>query len=153
MLMSALQPAGTVPAGSILSALHTRPPEAVERDTFDPTEAKCWLTRGRSIEHASELARIWRAFPDLPATAPLDDRMARGRERIAAMKPLNDAISAAVEAERQARNFALMEQHLVDGTIAGFGVNGYAFAVGAVTGMLGAADAADPDAADAGGDR
>lgn len=118
MLMSALQPAGSVPAGSILSALHTRPPEAVERDTFDPTEAKCWLTRGRSIEHASELARIWRAFPDLPATAPLDDRMARGRERIAAMKPLNDAISAAVEAERQARNFALMEQHLVDGTIA-----------------------------------
>jgi len=34
------------------------------------------------------------------------------------MKPLNDAISAATEAERQARNFALMEQNLADGTIA-----------------------------------
>ena len=117
MLMMTNQPAGIAPAGPILCALQPRSPEAVERETFDPTEARCWLTRGRSVEHANELARIWRAFPDLPATAPLDDRMARGRERIAEMKPLNDAISAAVEAERQARNFGLMEQHLADGTI------------------------------------
>lgn len=33
---------------------------------------------------------------------------------------------------------------VVDGTIAGFGVNGYGFAVGAVTGMLRAAEAAAP---------
>ena len=118
MLMMTSQPAGIAPAGPILVALQARPPEAVERETFDPADARCWLTRGRSTEHAAELARIWRAFPDLPATAPLDDRMARGRERIAEMKPLNDAISAAVEAERQARNFALMEQHLANGTIA-----------------------------------
>jgi len=118
MLMPTTPPAGTAPAGSILCALQARPHQVVRRDTFDPTDATCWLTRGRSIEHASELARIWRAFPDLPATAPLEDRMARGRERIGAMKPLNDAISAATEAERQARNFALMERHLADGTIA-----------------------------------
>lgn len=118
MLMVMSQTAGSAPAGSILSAMQGRSPEAVEPDPFDPTETRCWLTRGRSNEHASELARIWRAFPDLPATASLDDRMARGRERIAAMKPLNDAISAASEAERQARNFALMERHLEDGTIA-----------------------------------
>jgi len=118
MLMMTTQPDGSAPAGSILTALQARPPKAVERDTFDPTEARCWLTRGRSNEHAAELARIWQAFPDLPATAPLDDRMARGRERIAAMKPLNDAISAAAEAERQARNFGLMERYLADGTIA-----------------------------------
>jgi len=118
MLLLTTPPTGTAPAGSILSALQTRPPDAVDRDTFDPTEARCWLTRGCSIEHAAELARIWRAFPDLPATASLDDRMARGRQRISAMKPLNDAISAAAEAERQARNFSLMERHLADGTIA-----------------------------------
>ena len=117
MLIMTNQPAGIAPAGPILCALQPRSPEAVERETFDPTEARCWLTRGRSVEHANELARIWRAFPDLPATAPLDDRMARGRERIAEMKPLNDAISAAVEAERQMRNFGLMEQQLADGNI------------------------------------
>lgn len=118
MLMMRSQPGGIAPAGSPPFALPAPKPEAVERETFDPTEMRSWLTRGRSIEHATELARIWRAFPDLPATAPLEDRMARGRERIAEMKPLNDAISAATEAERQARNFALMEQHLADGTIA-----------------------------------
>ena len=118
MLMMTSQPAGIVPAGLVPSVLQARLPEAAERETFDPTDAGCWLTRGRTIEHATELARIWKAFPDLPATAPLEDRMARGRERIAEMKPLNDAISAAAEAERQARNFALMEQHLADGTIA-----------------------------------
>lgn len=118
MLMMTSQPAGIVPAGLVPSVLQTRLPEAAEREIFDPSDARCWLTRGRTIEHATELARIWRAFPDLPSTAPLEDRMARGRERIAEMKPLNDAISAAAEAERQARNFALMEQHLADGTIA-----------------------------------
>lgn len=109
--------AGTAPAGSALLAVQGRTTDAVVCETFDPTEARCWLTRGRSVEHASELARIWRTFPDLPATAPMDARMARGRERVAAMKPLNDAISAAREAERHARNFALIEQHLADATI------------------------------------
>lgn len=84
---------------------------------FDTTDPRCWLGRGRSIEHATELARIWRTYPDLPPTAPLAERMARGRERIAAMKPLNDAISAKTEAERQARNFGLMESHVASGTV------------------------------------
>ena len=117
MLMMTSQPAGIIPAGLVSPVLKARQPEAVEPETFDPSDARCWLTRGRTMEHATELARIWKAFPDLPATAPLDARMARGRERIAEMKPLNDAISAAAEVERQARNFALMERHLADGTI------------------------------------
>ncbi|MBD8546923.1 hypothetical protein IFT82_09270 [Sphingomonas sp. CFBP 8760] len=78
---------------------------------------RCWLNRGRSVEHATELARIWRTYPDLPPGASLEDRMARCGERLAEMKPLNDAISARTEAERQARNFAFTESHIVDGTI------------------------------------
>jgi hypothetical protein len=53
-------------------------PEAVGPNQFDPADLRCWLHRGRSIEQATELARIWRAHPDLPATAPLADRMEGG---------------------------------------------------------------------------
>lgn len=106
MQMLQRQPAGIVPAGVLASA-----------HAFDPTDPDCWLDRGRLPEHAATLAAIWTAYPDLPAAAPLEDRMARGRARIAAMKPLNDAISARTEAERQARNFALTERNRDDGTI------------------------------------
>ena len=58
MLMMTSQPAGSAPAGSPPFTLPTLKPEAVERETFDPTEIRSWLTRGRSIEHATELARI-----------------------------------------------------------------------------------------------
>ena len=42
--------------------------------------------------------------------------MARGRERVAAMRVVNDAISAHAEAERQAANFAFTERQLREGT-------------------------------------
>jgi hypothetical protein len=117
MLILQEQPVGFVPTGSLPLGRPPRIPEAVGPDQFDPADLRCWLHRGRSVEQATELARIWRAYPDLPATAPLADRMERGRERIAAMKPLNDAIAARTEAERQTRNFAFMEARAASGTI------------------------------------
>ena len=117
ILMLHPQPTGVAPKGLAPLLPTPAPGEANIPHTFDPTDMKCWLTRGRSVEHAATLAAIWTAYPDLPASAPLADRMARGRERIVAMKPLNDAISAKTEAERQARNFGLMEQSLANGTI------------------------------------
>jgi len=115
MLMLQSPPVGGVPTGALPLV---RSPHNETTDYLDPTDMRCWLTRGRTVEQATELARIWRTFPDLPATAPLEERQARGRERIAAMKPLNDAIAAKTEAERQTRNFSLMETRAQNGTIA-----------------------------------
>ena len=84
-------------------------------DDFDPADAASWLARGRTPEHAAAIAAAWRDFPDLPSTAPLDERMQRGRERVAAMRVVNDAISAHGEAERQAANFAFTERQLRTG--------------------------------------
>ena len=47
-----------------------------------------------SCYDAATIARAWRDFPDLAPDAPLAERQARGRERIAAMRPINDAIAA-----------------------------------------------------------
>lgn len=91
--------------------------ERAGREEFDPTDTRSWLSRGRSIEHANELARIWTEFPDLPVTAPLADRMARGRQRIAAMRPLNEVIAAAAENERQHRNFSFVEAKARNGNV------------------------------------
>ena len=63
-------------------------------DAFDPADPAAWQSRGRSPEHAAAIAAAWRTFPDLPSDAPLSDRMTRGRERIAAMRSVNDAIAA-----------------------------------------------------------
>ena len=117
MLTLQSQPAEILSAGAFPPVRSAGADEAVELDHFDSTDMRCWLTRGRSVDQASELARIWRSYPDLPPTAPLIDRMARGRERITAMKPLNDAIAAKTEAERQNRNFAFMASRAQDGTI------------------------------------
>lgn len=76
---------------------------------FDPTDPASWLGRGRTADHAATLARIWQTYPDLPATAPQGDRLARIRERVQAMRPLTEEISRQAEAERQARNFAFVK--------------------------------------------
>ncbi len=73
---------------------------------FDPADAGHWIARGRDPDHAAQLAAAWRAFPDLPARAPLEARMRRTRDRVAAMRPVNDAIRDRAEAERQRTNFA-----------------------------------------------
>jgi hypothetical protein len=84
-------------------------------ETFDPTDPSTWRARGRTADHADAIATAWRSFPDLPADAPRADRMNRGRERIAAMRPINDAIRDAAERERQATNFAFTEDQVRHG--------------------------------------
>lgn len=79
------------------------------RETLDPAEPNTWLARGRTPEHAAAIAGAWRDFPDLPPDAPMSDRMARSRARVAVMRPVNDAISAHTEAQREATNFAFLE--------------------------------------------
>ncbi len=117
MLMLHPQPAVVAPAGTPLPIPAASYRLSTEEADFDPADMRCWLTRGRSVEHATALATIWQTYPDLAPTAPLEDRMARGRERIRAMKPLNDAITARTEAERQRTNFGLMERRAANGTI------------------------------------
>lgn len=92
-------------------------PQASASERFDPADAMTWLARGRSADHAAALAKAWRDFPDLAPTAPMEDRMARTRARVIAMRPINDAIAAAAEAERQRTNFAHVEGKAVDGSI------------------------------------
>lgn len=87
----------------------------MDTEPFDPASPACWITRGRSPEHAAAIAGAWRDFPDLPPDAPLDARMARGRDRIAAMRPVNDAIARAAAAEREATNFAFTDNQLRHG--------------------------------------
>ncbi|KHL24309.1 hypothetical protein PK98_14440 [Croceibacterium mercuriale] len=86
-------------------------------ERFDPADAATWIARGRSPPHAEALAKAWRDFPDLAPTAPLEDRMARTRARVVAMRPVNDAIAAAAEGERQRTNFAHVEGKDVSGSI------------------------------------
>ena len=86
-------------------------------DRFDPSDAATWIARGRSPAHAEALAQAWRDFPDLPPTASLEDRMARTRARVVAMRPVNDAIQMASEAERQRRNFAHVDGKAATGSI------------------------------------
>lgn len=88
----------------------------MSRERFDPADPECWRGRGRSRDHAVLLASIWRDYPDLPPTAPLDERMARGRARITAMKPINDAMAAETERRRQEKNFAFTTSRVAWGT-------------------------------------
>lgn len=79
---------------------------------FDPARADHWIAHGRDPAHAAAIAGAWRDFPDLPPGAPLAERQARGRERIAAMRPINDAIAAEGVARQEATNFAFTEGQL-----------------------------------------
>lgn len=81
-------------------------------EPFDPADASCWLARGRTPAHATAIAGAWRDYPDLPPDAPAAERLARGRDRIAAMRPINDEIRVQVEAERQRANFAFTDDLL-----------------------------------------
>ncbi|MGW8138499.1 hypothetical protein ACWGNZ_23170 (plasmid) [Sphingomonas zeae] len=84
-------------------------------EPFDPACADHWIAHGRNPVHAAALAGAWRDFPDLPADAPLTERQARGRERIAAMRPINDAIAAEDAARQETTNFAFTDRQLRDG--------------------------------------
>ena len=82
---------------------------------FDPACADHWIAHGRDPAHAAAIARAWRDFPDLAPDAPLAERQARGRERIAAMRPINDAIAAEGRARQETTNFAFTDRQLRDG--------------------------------------
>ena len=114
MLTLAMEPCGDQPQGETPLVVAVHGPVV---KPFDPGDPSCWLSLGRSVEHATALAEVWRRYPDLPASAPQADRMARGRERIAAMKPLNDAVTQQLDADRQAANFAFVERKATDGSI------------------------------------
>lgn len=86
-------------------------------EQFDPTSAATWMARGRSACDAETLASIWRKYPDLPPSAPLDERMLRTRARVAAMRPMHDAMQKEQERARRARNFAFIEEKAATGTI------------------------------------
>lgn len=86
---------------------------------FDPADAGCWMAHGRPAHHAHALADAWRRFPDLPNNAPLDERMARGRERVQALRPLNEAIGLETERQRQSANFACVERQIAEGSTDG----------------------------------
>ena len=74
------------------------------------------MARGRPAHHAHALADAWRRFPDLPNDAPLDARMARSRERVQALRPLNEAIAQETERQRVAANFACIERQIAQGS-------------------------------------
>jgi hypothetical protein len=84
----------------------------VEQTTLNVTDPATWLARGRSPAEAAALAKAWRDFPDLPATASAESRMARTRERTIAMRPIFEAMQERTEAERQANNFAFMQRKI-----------------------------------------
>jgi hypothetical protein len=84
----------------------------MEQDILNVTDPAAWLTRGRSRAEADALAKAWCDFPDLPANAPAQSRMARTRERTIAMRPIFEAMQARTEAERQANNFAFMQRKI-----------------------------------------
>jgi hypothetical protein len=85
-------------------------------NNFDPADAGCWMAHGRPPHHAHALADAWRRFPDLPNDAPLHERMARARERVQALRPLNEAIGLETERQRQSANFACIERQIAQGS-------------------------------------
>ena len=102
---------------------------------FDPRKAGAWIARGRPPAEAVQLAVIWRRFPDLPAGAEPEARMQRLRERVGAMRPLNDAIARRNAQERERRNFAFTASRLAAGQgddrdraiLAGQDIHGFAW--------------------------
>lgn len=84
-------------------------------EPFDPADAGAWIARGRRPEHAAVIAKAWRHFPDLPAAAAPEDRLARMRQRALALRPVMESMSRAAEEERQTRNFAFTEGRIAKG--------------------------------------
>lgn len=84
-------------------------------EPFDPADAEAWIAHGRRPEHAAILANTWRRYPDLPADAVPEARLARMRERVIALRPVMESMSRTVEEERQARNFTFTATRIASG--------------------------------------
>src|SRR3546814_4464548 len=82
---------------------------------FDPADAAAWIAHGRPPALARSLAEVWRRHPDLPASSPADSRLARMRDRAAALRPVIDAMRTVTEAERHVRNFAFTAAQIGEG--------------------------------------
>src|SRR3546814_13395716 len=85
-------------------------------DILDPADTGCWMAHGRPAHHAHALAEAWRRFPDLPNDAPLDERMARARRRVQALRPLNEAVGLEIQRQPQSANLACIERQIAEGT-------------------------------------
>lgn len=79
---------------------------------FDPADAACWIAHSRKPEHAALIAAAWRDHPDLPPSAPLVERQARSRARIAAMNPVNEQIRQDAARAQEVKNFAFTEDQV-----------------------------------------
>lgn len=86
------------------------------RDPFDPADTRCWIAHGRSADHAAAIAAAWRAFPDLPASSAVEARMARVRQRVAAMRPFMDRLAEDARQARDTANFAFVTSALAKGS-------------------------------------
>ncbi|WP_298598503.1 hypothetical protein [uncultured Sphingorhabdus sp.] len=82
---------------------------------FDPADAAAWIAHGRPPALARSLADVWRRHPDLPASSPADARLARMRDRAAALRPVIDAMRTVTKAERHVRNFAFTAAQFGEG--------------------------------------
>ena len=82
---------------------------------LDPGDPESWIARGRHPEDAAVIAAAWRTFPDLSPDASLEERQARSRARVEAMRPVHAAMVRRVDSERQAKNFAFVEARLTTG--------------------------------------
>ncbi|WP_103727303.1 hypothetical protein [Novosphingobium sp. HII-3] len=80
----------------------------MDDNVIDVADPAAWLRRGRSEDDANALAKAWRDYPDLPISAPGEQRMARTRDRAIAMRPIFEAMRERTEADRQAKNFAFI---------------------------------------------
>lgn len=92
------------------------PSPAASAPPFDPANAECWIAHGRPPEIAHAIAQAWTQFPDLPAFTPLEDRQARTRDRVAAMRPALDGLARHSRRERESSNFAFVERALASGS-------------------------------------
>ncbi len=82
---------------------------------FNPANVDTWIARGRAPDLAALIADAWRRFPDLAPDAPLDLRKARSRARVAAMRPVMEAVRIATDQARQSANFAFTERRFAAG--------------------------------------
>ena len=82
---------------------------------FNPANVDTWIARGRAPDLAALIADAWRRFPDLAPDAPLDLRIARSRARVAAMRPVMEAVRIATDQARQLADFAFTERRFAAG--------------------------------------
>lgn len=85
------------------------------RATLNVADPASWIAHGRSRQVAEALAHVWRTWPDLPTTASAEARRERFRQRVAAMRPINEALARESDRRQQASNFAFVAAKAEEG--------------------------------------